>query len=86
MYYNDQHDKEKQQDAEAAHMQDRWEDGYDDAQTSSWNCCQTKTETCSRYCSYLHGYSWGLEQAIIHYHAECSSNLAALDSEYFDEF
>lgn len=82
MYYDDQRFKEQQQDAEAAHQQDRWEAGYDDALTHKWNCCQTKTESCSRYCQYLAGHHWGLEQAAIHYHAECRSNLATLDTEF----
>jgi len=84
--YTDQDYKEKQQEAYAQHQQDRWEDGYDDALANLWNCCQTKTESCSRYCQYLAGHRWGLEQATVHYHAECHSNLATLDSEYFDEF
>lgn len=86
MYYNDQDYKQKQQDAKAAHEQDRWEEGYDDALAHNWNCCQVKTESCSRYCKYLAGYLWGLKQAAIRYHSDCVSNLAVLDSDYYDEF
>lgn len=86
MYYNDQDYKQKQQDAEVSYQQDRWEAGYQDALDHKWNCCQTKTESCSLYCKYLAGHHWGLEQATMHYHVECISNLATLDSEYYDEF
>lgn len=86
MYYDDQDYKQKQQDAEAAHEQDRWEEGYDDALAYKWNCCQVKTQSCSRYCNYLAGFLWGLEEKVIQYHADCVSNLAVLDSDYYDEF
>lgn len=81
-YHFDQEQKEQQQEAYASHEQDRWEQGYDDALAHKWNGCQIKTESCSRYCKYLAGYHWGLEQAAIHYHAECTSNLATLDTEF----
>jgi hypothetical protein len=85
-YHIDQLQKEQQQDAYAHHEQDCWETGYDDAIAGAWNCCSTKTEDCSRYCKYLAGYLWGLEQAAIQYRAECASNLAVLDSEDCGEF
>lgn len=77
---------EQQQEAEAAYQQNRWEQGYEDAQAGVWNCCKTKTEDCSCYCKYLAGYLWGLEEATIQYHANCASNLAILDTEHYDEF
>lgn len=85
-YDIDQERIEQQQGAEAAYQQDRWKQGHDDAITNIWNCCDTKTEQCSRYCKYLAGYLWGLEQATIQYHAQCASNLAILDEENYDEF
>jgi hypothetical protein len=85
-YDIDQLQKEQQQEAYAHHCQERWEQGYEDATTQVWNCCQTKSVDCSRYCNYLAGYLWGLEQKTIQYHAECSSNLAVLDSEDEGEF
>lgn len=85
-YHLDQLHKDIQQEAEAAHELDRWEQGHDDGLANVWNCCPNKTEQCSRYCKYLAGYQWGLEQATIEYHAQCASNLAVLDSEEYDEF
>ena len=85
-YDFDQLRQEQQQEAEAAYQQDRWEEGYNDAIAHTWNGCKTKTEDCSRYCKYLAGYLWGLEQATIRYRADCVSNLAVLDSEYCEEF
>ncbi|WP_250124959.1 hypothetical protein [Chroococcidiopsis sp. CCMEE 29] len=85
-YNIDQQRIEQQQDAEAAYQQQRWEQGYDDVIAGVWKGCNTKTEDCSRYCKYLAGYLWGMEQKTIQYHAECRSNLAVLDSEDYDEF
>lgn len=85
-YDIDQERVEQQQEAEAAYQQDKWEQGYEDAQTRKWNGCKVKTEDCSRHCKYLAGYLWGIEQATIQYHANCASNLAVLDSEHYDEF
>ena len=83
--YDDQDYKEQQQDAYAARQQDRWEQGYDDAIALVWNCCQTKTESCSRYCKYLAGHQWGLQQSFLQHHANCMSNLAVLDAEYVED-
>lgn len=83
-YDIDQQRIEQQQDAEAAYQQERWEQGYDDAQQQEWNCCQVKTADCSRYCAYLAGYLWGLEQQAAQFRAECISNLAILDSENYE--
>lgn len=85
-YDIDQQRIEQQQEAEAAHQQDRWEQGYEDALAHKWNGCKTKTEDCSRYCKYLAGYLWGTEQAATQYRGNCVSNLAILDTEYQDEF
>lgn len=81
-YKIDQLHKQQQKDAEAVDEQDRWEEGYNDALAHKWNCCQIKTESCSRYCQYLAGHHWGLEQATIRYHAQCISNLATLDTKF----
>jgi len=83
-YEIDQLHKEQQQEAEAAYYQERWEQGYDDAGKQESNCCKVKTANCSLYCAYLAGYLWGLEQATSRYHAECTSNLATLDSEDYE--
>lgn len=85
-YDFDQLRQEQQQDAYAHEQQQRWEQGYDDALTNTWNCCPNQTEHCSRYCKYLAGYLWGLDEATIRYHAECASNLAVLDSEDCGDF
>lgn len=79
-YEIDQLHKEKQQETCAQHEQDRWENGYDDALKKEWNCCNVKTESCSRYCRYLAGHIWRLEQAIVH-DMECASN-PTLDTEF----
>jgi hypothetical protein len=81
-YHRDQEQKEQQQEAYAQRQQERWEDGYNDALNHRWDCCQTKTESCSRYCTYLAGHLWGLEEKTIRYLAECRSNLATLDTEF----
>lgn len=85
-YDIDQLQQEQQQDAYAHEQQQRWEQGHEDAIASRWNCCKTKTENCSRYCKYLAGYLWGLEQATIQYHAESASNKAVLDSQDCGDF
>ncbi len=87
MYDTDQEYKEKQQEYEVAHHQERWEDGFDDAQAGTWRCCTEKLPKCDLYCRYLAGYHKGQEELLKQqYYAECSSNLAVLDSEYYDEF
>jgi len=83
-YEFDQARVEQQEEAYNHHQQQLWEQGYDDAIAGVWNCCTTKSEDCSRYCKYLAGYLWGLEQATAKYHAECTSNLAILDSEDYE--
>ena len=82
-YETDQLHKEQQQEAYVQHEQERWEAGYDDALKNEWNGCKVKSESCSRYCKYLAGHIWGMEQQVIHYHAACASNLAILQTVKF---
>lgn len=83
-YQIDQDHKAAQLDAAADHLQHRWELGYDDAIRGTWKGCQHKTADCSRYCSYLHGYEWGIQEKVKHYNYECISNPATLDTEYYE--
>lgn len=83
--YNDQDFKEKRQDAYPANEQDRWEQGFNDALNHVWDCCRVKTESCSRYCKYLAGFNWGLQQSLLQHHANCMSNLAVLDAEHIED-